>query len=328
MAMNFWEAQRKARSWTALYLTVFILLTLIVATIAEISLRILAPENYAPPLPYFGAIFLIITFAVAGFEYSMYQTYGGSYVAKAVGARLVNPNSRDFREKQLLNIIEEMSVAASIPMPPVYIIDDAREINAFAAGLTPQNAAVTVTRGTLERLNRDELQGVIAHELGHIHNADMKISMRLAAMVMGFFFVLYIGLRILQFTPRSRDEKKGGNPIVLAAIILIVAGILTWFFGSILKAMVSREREYLADASAVQFTRNPQGIANALRKIADEEVHDMPKNGMAYSHLYFDDHSAFSALFATHPSIEKRIEAIEDRKYIPNEWNIPKDENK
>ena len=214
-----------------------------------------------------------------------------------------------------------MALAASLPSPPVYILEDSREINAFAAGITPENAAITVTRGTMELLNRDELQGVVAHEFGHIYNGDMKISMRLAAMVMGFFFVLYIGMRLLQFSSfRRRDEDSKGNPVAIAALILLVAGVLTWFFGSVLKAMVSREKEYLADACAVQFTRNPNGIANALRKIAKEESHDMPNQGMAYSHLYLDNHSGLSALFATHPPLKKRIEAIEGKTYMPEEW--------
>src|SRR5262249_2345701 len=146
--------------------------------------------------------------------------------------------------------VHEMAIAASVPVPPVYIIP-ADEINAFAAGLTPEDTVVAVTVGALRKLNRDELQGVIGHELGHVHNADMRISLRLAAMVMGFFFVMTIGLRILQIsTFRRRDDRRGPDVVLLAAMILIVAGIVTWFAGGILKAMVSRQREYLADASS------------------------------------------------------------------------------
>lgn len=328
--MNFWEAQRRARSKTSLYVFIFMVLTLGVATIAEYSMRFFAPESYDPSFPLVGFVFLAITFAVAGFEYSMYRLQGGSYVAELVGARPVNPNPRNFKEQQLQNIVDEMALAASLPSPPIYILEESGEINAFAAGITPENAAITVTRGTLNRLNRDELQGVVAHEIGHIYNGDMKISMRLAAMVMGFFFVLYIAMRLLQFSSfRRSDEDKKGSPIVIAALILLVAGLLTWFFGSVLKAMVSREKEYLADACAVQFTRNPDGIANALRKIASEGEHDMPKQGMAYSHLYLDDHSGISSIFATHPPLKKRIEAIEGRTYMPDEWppQPPKEEN-
>ncbi len=141
-------------------------------------------------------------------------------------------------------------------------------------------------------------------------------------MCMGFFFILYFALRILQFNSyRDRDRDEKGNPILIAALIFLVAGAFTWLFGSLLKAAVSREREYLADACAVQFTRNPDGIASALRKIANEsQVNEMPKSGMAYSHLYLDDRGGISDLFATHPPLKKRIEAIEDRKYMPDEW--------
>jgi len=171
----------------------------------------------------------------------------------------------------------------------------------------------------LMRLNREELQGVVAHEFGHIYNGDMKISMRLAAMVMGFLFVIYVGFRTLQFASyrRSDSRERGGNPVMLAALVLLVAGVLTWFAGTLLKCSVSREREYLADACSVQFTRNPNGLSSALRKIAKESVNDMPKEGQAYSHLYFDEHLGLGSLFATHPPIWKRIKAIEGNLYDP-----------
>lgn len=320
MVMNFWEAQRRARSRTTLYVVLFIILTLIVAVLIELGMRYFAGENYNYPEPWVGVLFALITFGVAGFQYISFRLNGGGSVAESLGAYQVSPHTSNPREKQLLNIVEEISVAASLPMPPVYILP-ANQINAFAAGLSPQDAAITVTVGSLNLLNREELQGVIAHEFGHVYNGDMKISMRLAAMVMGFFFVLYIGLRLLQMMSfRSNKEEKGGNPIAILAILLIVGGIVTWFFGSILKAAVSREREYLADACAVQFTRNPNGISNALRKIAHATKSDMPSYGAAYSHMYFDDRTAFSGLFDTHPPIEKRIAAIEGREYIPDDW--------
>lgn len=316
MAMNFWEAQKRARTRTGFCIAIFILLTIGVAFVAEIAMRYFASESYHPPLPYLGMIFLAITVCVAIFQYLMFRAQGGAYVAESMGARLIDPRYASPKERMLLNIVEEVALASSVPVPPVYLIN-ANEINAFAAGLTPDDAVIAVTRGTLHLLNRDELQGVIAHEFGHVRNADMLIGMRLAAMVMGFFFVLYLAMRLMQFSgmrdDRDNDNKKGGNPIAIAALILFVAGAFTWFAGSILKSMVSRQREYLADASAVQYTRNPNGIANALRKIADEEAHDMPKSGIAFSHMYLEDTSFMSALFATHPPIEKRIAALEGR---------------
>lgn len=328
MAMDFWEAQRKARSRTNIYLTIFVILTICVAILAEFAMRLLAQDSYDPPLPIVGLAFLVITFSVAAYNYGMYQEYGGSYVAETMGAKRVNPQTTNLTEKQLLNIVEEVAIAASLPFPPIYIIP-AQQINAFAAGLNTKNAIIAVTQGSLQTLNRDELQGVIAHEFGHIYNGDMKISMRLAAMVMGFFFVLYLGLRLIQFSSFSsrKENGKGGNPVVIAAFVLIAAGALTWLFGTLLKCCVSREREYLADACAVQFTRNPHGIANALRKIGQAQTSDMPTTGMAFTHLYFDDYTGLSALFATHPPLDKRIAAIEGRVYIQENWDEMKNKH-
>lgn len=319
MAFDFWAAQRKARSRTTMYIIIFALLTLLIAAGAEMAMRMFAPDDYDPPVPIVGMVFLGVTFCVAIFQYLMFRSQGGSYVAESVGARRVNPAYATLEEQQLLNLVEEISVAAHLPMPAVYILE-VGEMNAFAAGLTTNNAAVTVTRGIMKALNRDELQGVIAHEFGHIYNGDMAISMRIAAMVMGFFFVLYIAMRIMQFSSFQRSDRKGPNLVALAAMILAVAGSITWLAGSILKCTVSRQREYLADACAVQFTRNPNGIANALRKISKGTVHDMPSSGMAFSHMYFNDVSWFSEIFATHPPIGMRIAAIEGRKYMPDEW--------
>lgn len=320
MAINFWEAQRKARSRTTLFVILFVILTIVMAAMVEVGMRTFVPEydiNY--PYPWLGLAFMAITFCVSLFQYMKFRAFGGKYVPESLGARRVEPHTANVREKQLLNIVEEMSVAAGIPVPPVYILP-AHQINAFAAGMTPQDAAVAVTEGTMQRLNRDELQGVIAHELGHIYNGDVKISMRLAAMVMGFFFVLYIGLRIIQFTSfRTRGngngDRRGPNAMAIVALLFMVAGAFTWLFGSILKAAVSREREYLADASAVQFTRNPEGIANALRKIEKQAASDMPPQGAPYSHLYLNDTGFFSALFSSHPPIQKRIAAILGGRY-------------
>jgi heat shock protein HtpX len=315
MVMDFWEAQRRARNKTIQCVIAFIVLTVLVAVCAELAMRSLAQDSYDTPIPVVGLIFLGMTFGVAWFQYTMYKTYGGSYAAKSVHARQVDPRTSNAEERQLLNIVEEMALAASVPIPPAYIIP-ADEINAFAAGLTPEDTVIAVTRGALRKLNREELQGVIGHEMGHVHNVDMKISLRLAAMLMGFFFILSLGFRVLQFSSfrGNGENKKGPNPVMLAAIILMVAGLITWFAGGILKAMVSRQREYLADASAVQFTRSSTGIANALRKIGKDQSNDMPKEGMAISHMYLNDHSFWSQLFATHPPLEDRIAAIEGEK--------------
>ncbi|WP_238579012.1 M48 family metallopeptidase [Neochlamydia sp. EPS4] len=325
MAINFWEAQKKARSKTSLYLGLFLALTLLISTLIEYVMRNLAKDSYHPPIPLLGLAFLIITCGIALVEYSHYKSQGGAYVARSLGARLIDDHTNNLKEKQLLNIVQEIAIASSLPVPPVYILPtDA--INAFTAGLTPENAAIAITKGSLDKLTREELQGVIAHEFGHIYNGDMKISMRLAAMVMGFFYALYIGMRLLQFTSHSRErrKKKENNPVVIAALLIFVAGALTWIMGSILKAAVSREREYLADACAVQFTRNSAGIIQALIKIERAEDKKMPLKGMAYSHLYFNDRMGLSSLFSTHPPIRKRIVALEGGEYMPIEWRHAK----
>lgn len=320
MVMNFWEAQRRARSRTFLYVSLFLFFTLFIAAATEFILRNLSESNYNPTIPWVGLIFIAITFSVAGYEYCSFQLEGGKYLAEFLGAELVDKRTTNPKKIELLNIVSEMAIAASLPVPPVYILD-VEDINAFAAGLGEKNSIITVTKGCLNILSRDELQGVIAHEMGHIYNQDVKISIRLASMVMGFYIVFVMALRLLQLSPRNDSEDKKSPNVYLIALVLMAAGLVTYFFGSILKATVSREREFLADACAVQFTRNPSGIANALRKIASSKIkNDMPKEGMAFSHIYFNDSHPFFSLFATHPPIEKRIQMIEGLDYLPDEW--------
>lgn len=309
MAMNFWEQQRKARALTTFYLVLFVLLTLLTAVIVEVALRTFAEADYDPSLPLVGGGFLVVTFLVAGYNYAMYQRFGGSYVAESVGAERVDLNTSNPVKRQLIHIVQEMAVATSLPVPAIYIIPS-EQINAFAAGLKKDNAAIAITTGALKRLNRDEIQGVIAHEFGHIYNGDMLISLRLAAMVIGFFFVLYIGFRLFQLASfrRDGDRQGGGSVISIAALAFIAAGALAWFIGSILKATVSRQREYLADASSAQFTRNPMALVSALKKIAKDTARDMPSTGSAFSHMYLEDHTS---IFATHPPISKRIAALQ-----------------
>ena len=331
MASNFWEAQRKARSRTSLYILLFIVLTAGIAVGAEVLLRMFAYEDYNPQFPYLGLFIVCITCFVAGYNYLMYKQYGGSYVAESVGGRLVTKNTQSFKETQLLNIVEEMAIAASVAVPKVYILP-ANQINAFAAGLDQSQAAVAVSQGCLDRLNRDELQGVVGHEIGHIYNRDMRITMILAAMIAGFFVILYLGLRMLQFAPQSRYEerssngqKKGGSPVIVIAFTLLIAGAVSWLAGKIIASSISRQREYLADACAVQFTRNPDGIVGALKKIHQDSVNDMPHDAMAFSQMFLNDTSVLSSLFATHPPLEKRISAILGRTYSFDPKDKPKD---
>jgi heat shock protein HtpX len=312
MAMDFWAAKRRARKQTAIFLVFFVLLTLSASFLIELAMRTYAKDQYAPSFPILGLSFLALTFIVAFVQYTLFLSSGGKYVAESMGGALADASS-SVKSQELLNIVEECAIASSLPVPKTYIIN-AKQINAFTAGLTPDDTIIAVTEGALESLSRDELQGVIAHEFGHIKSGDMKIGLRLAAMLMGFYFILYFSLRLFQISGSSRRSgEKGVNPVFLTAVILLAAGAITWFLGSILKAAVNRQREYLADASSVQFTRNPDGLANALRKIQNETKKDMPKTGMAYSHLYLDDHNSFSSLFSTHPPLEKRIQVIEGK---------------
>ncbi len=315
MAMDFWSAQRKAKLITTIYLLLFIVLTISLALGSQVTFQNFAGPDYDENFPWIAILFCGITFVVAGYNWLMYRTQGGSYVAESVGARPVLPYTQDLQERQLNNIIQEMCIAAAVPMPKVYVLN-AMEINAFAAGMSKDNAAITVTRGALMKLNRNELQGVIAHEVGHIHNGDMRIGLHIAAMVAGFYVLFIAGLRIMQFSSYRRDgDGKQGNPVLVAAIILLIAGLVAWFVGTLFRLAISRQREYLADASSVQYTRNPDGIIGALIKIGkDTQTGDMPVEGSKFAHMYFNNYSFFSNLFATHPPLAKRIAALEGKE--------------
>lgn len=310
MGMNFWQAQEQAKKRTGWMLLAFLVLTLGVAFIADSVIRSLWFEYQYASFPWIGMGFVAMTLLVASFNYTQYQSQGGAYVAETLGAYPVSRNSQNPAERQLLHLVEELAIATGMSMPVIYILNN-EQINAFAAGLTPENACVCVTTGAMQRLNRDELQGVLAHEFGHIYNGDMRLSMRLAALLMGFFFIFYIALRTVQFNSFRRSGNGKTNPAALIAVVLFAAGALSWLAGKILSAMISRQREYLADASSAQFTRNPEALVAALKKIEQQEnVQPMPASGMAFAHLYFNNGSFFSNLFATHPPLEKRIAAL------------------
>ena len=194
---------------------------------------------------------------------------GGEVVARGLGGRRVLADTHDLRERVLLNVVEEMAIASGTPVPPVFLLDDERAINAFAAGTSPQNAVVAVTRGSIDTLSRDELQGVIAHEFSHILNGDMRLNLRLIGLLNGILLIAMIGYFLMRssssrmYFSGSSENKKGGNPLPLLGLCLYVIGYVGVFFGHLIKSAVSRQREFLADASAVQFTRLPDGIAGA-----------------------------------------------------------------
>lgn len=243
---------------------------------------------------------------------------GGQIVAASLGGQPLHHDTRDRDERRILNVVEEMAIASGIPVPPVYLLEE-EGINAFAAGYSPQDAVIGVTRGCVQTLSRDELQGVIAHEYSHILNGDMRMNIRLIGFVYGIMVIGLIGWQIVRvvFYTSGRRRGKNSNPIPLIAVGggLIVIGVIGTFFGNWIKSSISRQREYLADASAVQFTRNPDGIGGALKKIGGNASHGILKNGAAqeFSHMFFAAgvRGILSSMFATHPPLEKRIRRIE-----------------
>jgi len=245
---------------------------------------------------------------------------GGRVVAEQLDGRLVNPDTTDPAERQLMNVVEEMAIAAGTTAPPVYLLEQEEGINAFAAGFTPGEAVIGVTRGAAERLSRDELQGVIAHEFSHILNGDMRLNIRLIGLLHGILIIGMLGYFVLRMTAfsghRSRRSRDQGNPLPLLAIGagLMVVGFFGTFFGNLIKAAVSRQREFLADAAAVQFTRQPSGIAGALKKIGAVSAGSTIRNPNApeASHMFFGRAtSGLSALFSTHPPLRERIRRID-----------------
>ena len=243
---------------------------------------------------------------------------GGRVIAEELGGRLVDGGTSDPVERRLLNVVEEMAIASGASTPPVYVMDGESGINAFAAGFAPQDAVIGVTRGAATTLDRDELQGVIAHEFSHILNGDMRLNIRLMGLLHGIFLIGMIGYFVLRTSfytggGRSRDSK-GALPILAFAAGLTIVGFAGTFFGNLIKAAVSRQREFLADSSAVQFTRHPGGIAGALRKIGGFATGSKVENPNApqASHMFFGRAtSGFSALFSTHPPLGERIRRID-----------------
>ncbi|MCB1235304.1 MAG: M48 family metallopeptidase [Verrucomicrobiae bacterium] len=245
-------------------------------------------------------------------------TAGGAVVAKDLGGRPLDPNTTDYHEKRLLNVVEEMAIASGVPVPEVYVMDDEDAINAFAAGRSTSDAVIGVTRGCMKLLSRDELQGVIAHEFSHILNGDMRLNLRLIGLLFGILFIAMIGQMLVRGTLRgarfSRSKEGGGGALafLLFGVALMLVGYVGLFFGKLIKAAVSRQREFLADASAVQFTRNPDGIAGALKKIGGLSHGSSLKTPMAEeaSHMFFGNALRGGLSLATHPPLTERIRRI------------------
>lgn len=238
---------------------------------------------------------------------------GGTKVAESLGGVRVPDMPTDPQLKRYRNIVEEIAIASSTPVPVLYYLPQEQGINAFAAGYTPADAAVCVTQGSLDRLNRDELQGVIAHEFSHVVNGDMRLSLRLIGVLAGITALAVVG-RVLLYSGSGRNrDRDGGLPLWAVGLVILAAGWIGVFFARLIKAAVSRQREYLADASAVQYTRQPSGLAGALKKIGGLQAGSKlasPKTENV-SHMLFGPGMNFSSLYATHPPLLKRIQAIE-----------------
>jgi len=285
------------------------------------------PESTAPtywwdPQVFAGvALGTLVVVGIASLYKWTQMRQGGAAIAEMVGGRAVDPKTLDLKERQLLNVVEEMAIAAGIPMPAVYLLDAEPGLNAFAAGLTTSDAAVAVTRGTLDKLTRDELQGVVGHEFSHILNGDMRLNVRITAIVFGILVIGLLGRGILYSLGRGRVRTGGGkkdNSVVLVlaiGIALMIIGYIGYFFGRLIQAAVSRQREFLADASAVQFTRNPGGITGALKKIGGYALggNIIDHNSAQIGHFFFAQafKSNFGGLWATHPPLAERIRAID-----------------
>ena len=319
--MDFFEAQDEARKKTKWLVLWFVLAVIGVV----VAVDLLAIALYDGP----NQIYIVITasvltggimLAASGYKTTQLSA-GGSVVAEDLGGRLVMPGSADFEEKRLLNIVSEMALASGMPVPQVYLLDHEEGINAFAAGTEPSNAVIGVTRGCLQRLSREELSGVIAHEFSHIINGDMRLNMRLMGLVFGLVVISIIGrgmVQLLRFQGGSsrRNNKEGGNVMLVLFLLglgLLVIGGLGSLFGRLIQAAVSRQREFLADASSVQFTRNPDGIVGALKKIGGSEIGSKIKTPKAVeaSHMFFSNGGMFNFFLMTHPPLDVRIRAVQ-----------------
>ncbi|MBM3868271.1 MAG: M48 family metallopeptidase [Verrucomicrobia bacterium] len=240
---------------------------------------------------------------------------GGGAIAERLGGRLVGATTKDAAERRYLNVVQEMALASGLPVPLCYVIDGDETINAFAAGNTPQDAAVGVTRGALLNLTRDELQGVIAHEFSHIGNGDMKLNLRIIGTVAGLTALAQLGYIIIRIGLNSGSSRKNNLwPLAIAGLVVVLVGLGGVFFARVIQASVSRQREYLADASAVQFTRNPLGLASALRKVAGlaGAQREASSAELEAQHMFFAGSAGFlESLFSSHPPIDERIRRVD-----------------
>ena len=309
--MNFFEHQAQARRSSTRLVLLFGLAVLGIVLAVDLVVLVFAGAH-----PGLLTLSTLGTFAVIALG-SLYRISslrgGGESVALQMGGVPVPEDTRDPGLRRLRNVVEEIAIASGVPVPKLYVLEHEAAINAFAAGYSPSDAVVAVTRGALDRLNRDELQGVIAHEFSHILNGDMRLNIRLIGVLFGILMLAIIGRKILE-GGRAGRASRSVSVILIAALVAMVVGYVGMFFARMIKASVSRSRERLADASAVQFTRQTAGLAGALKKIGG--LHEGAKlndraDAEEVSHMLFGDGVGFSGLFATHPPLLERIRALE-----------------
>ncbi len=335
--MNFFKAQDKARRNTIQLILLFVLAIISLVILTNILLfgtfAYMAADEYEPFLDvliqsYDNNIAIAISIGVSllillGSIYKVISlSKGGSAIAEMLGGTLISLSTKKIEERTLLNIVEEMSIAAGMPIPKVYLLND-DSINAFAAGQSHSHSVIGVTHGALKQLSRDELQGVIAHEFSHILNGDMRLNLRLIGVLHGILLIGIVGEYLLHSMRYSRGKKDNGGGLIAIGVGLLVIGYAGTFFGKWIKASVSRQREFLADASAVQFTRNKDTISGALKKIGglDEGSTLNSASATEYSHAYFANgvSSLLNSMFATHPPLSERIKQVDpswDGKFI------------
>jgi Zn-dependent protease with chaperone function len=333
--MTFFEQQIVARKQSRKLIALFALAIFSIVLIIYVGTRILLykfssgyskenwiPENFWDP-SYFFAVTGGVTAVIA--IVSLIKIFeltrgGGPLVAQLMGGRLVHPDTSDYDERRLLNIIEEMAIASGLTIPMLYVIDADRSINAFTAGIRPSETVITVSRGAMRLLNRDELQGVVAHEFSHIFHGDVRLNIKLMGLLYGILFLAIAGQKLLKlgFHTSRRSRRDSHNvtiPLIAFGALLAIVGYIGVFFAQIIQYAVSRQREYLADASAVQYTRLNSGLAGALKKIGGLSYGSYlssPFTKMA-SHLFFADgvQRHMFSLLTTHPPLVDRIKRLE-----------------
>ena len=314
------ETQRKYTGWlVGAFVAAMLLVVLVINLVVIFGLGASPAEvwRHEPSVVVWITVIALGTMLIASWHRSSQMREGGPAVARALGGVQVNANDGDLKRQRLVNIVEEMAIAARIRKPQVFVLPDEAGINAFAAGYSPDEAAVAVTQGALDAFDRDQLQAVIGHEFSHILNGDMKINMRLTAWIFGLCVIADVARRFMN----KRGGGKSAARIKLIAFGVFLAGSAGAFAGRLLQAAVSRRREHLADASAVQFTRNPQALQSAFIVMAASASGTRleHEHAIGVSHMFFAGSSPawitkFNASwFATHPPLEERVRAIDAR---------------